>query len=259
MIGARLAMPPGRLATVFCAFALAGAASLAGSVAAPSTFVAAPPVLAQSVPELAGQVTDDAGVVQGRTAEIAGALDTLLGTRGVQLYVAFVPTTGGEQPTSFTRSTFEHNGLGGNDLLLLVAVQDQRYAWWDNGAVPSLQSTEIDQLLSQTLEPRFRANDYAGGVIDFAGSLVEALGAADGGTGRRDGPRHASRGRWHGRACFGLRAVARHPGRPGPAARRRLPPVGVVASASDRPHEGRGTRPPHRRARPPGERPADRR
>ena len=183
MIGARLFVPPRRLAFVICAFALAGAGLLAGPVTGPSPLIATAPVLAQSVPHLAGQVTDEAGVVGGRTADIAAALDALLSVRGVQLYVAFVSTTGGDVPKSFAQATFEQNGLGGNDMLLLVAVQDHRYAWWENGAVPSLQSSEIDQLLSRTLEPRFRANDYAGGAIDFADALGAALGGATGASG----------------------------------------------------------------------------
>ncbi len=180
MIGARLRLPPKRHTIALCAFALAGAASL--------PLVATPPVLAQSVPRLTGQVTDTSGVVGGRSADITAALDTLLATRGVQLYVAFVPTTAGDVPQSFTEATFEQNGLGGNDMLLLVATDDHRYAWWENGAVPSLTSDQIDQLLSRTLEPRFRANDYAGGVADFAHGLAAALGGSGGAAGATTAP-----------------------------------------------------------------------
>jgi uncharacterized membrane protein YgcG len=184
MTGARLPVPPRRIRRGFVALALAGAAWLGGAASGSIVPLALgpSPAQAQSVPHLAGQVTDEAGVVGGRTADISAAFDTLLSTRGVQLYVAFVPTTGGDVPQSFTRATFEQNGLGGNDMLLLVAVQDHRYAWWENGAVPSLQSNDIDQLLSRTLDPRFRSNDYAGGVIDFAKALGAALGGATGGT-----------------------------------------------------------------------------
>ncbi|HEX7949128.1 MAG TPA: TPM domain-containing protein [Candidatus Limnocylindrales bacterium] len=171
MIGARLRVRPTQLAVALGALALAVAAALPGSIAPPSVF-------AQSVPRLSGPVTDESGVAGGRTAVIEAALGTLLRTRGVQLYVAFVPTTGGDVPQSFTQATFEQNGLGGNDMLLLVATDDHRYAWWENGAVPSLQSNEVDQLLSRTLEPRFRAGDYPGGVIDFANGLAAALGGS---------------------------------------------------------------------------------
>ncbi|HEY6013927.1 MAG TPA: TPM domain-containing protein, partial [Candidatus Limnocylindrales bacterium] len=169
MIGARLPVPLKPLAGAVAAIVLAGAASFSG-------LVGATPVLAQSVPRLASQITDESGVVGGRSAEIGRALDRLLQERGVQLFVAFVPTTSGDVPQSFAQATFEQNGLGGNDMLLLVATDDHRYAWWENGAVPSLPSNEIDQLLSRTLDPRFRAGDYPGGVIDFADGLAAALG-----------------------------------------------------------------------------------
>ncbi len=245
MIGAGRAVSRSRLAAAVCAFAVVGTASLIGAVAGPSSFMAPAPVLAQSVPNLVGQVTDEAGVVDGRAADVAEALDALLGSRGVQLYVAFVTTTGGAVPRSFTQATFEHNGLGGNDMLLLVAVQDRRYAWWEDGAVPSLQSTEIDQLLSRTLEPRFQANDYAGGVIDFAGALGAALGGAGGGTVPTIAPATVP--------------VAAEPGTDVEPARDLGPlpgillgavllvagisaPVGVVETAPDRPAEGGGAR-----------------
>ena len=171
MIGVRPRTPPRRLAVVLGAIALGVAAAFPGSFG-PN------PALAQSVPHLSGQVTDESGVVGGRTADIEAALGKLLRTRDVQLYVAFVPTTGGDVPQAFTRATFEQNGLGGNDMLLLVATDDHRYAWWENGAVSSLQSSDIDQLLSRTLEPRFQAGDYPGGVIDFANGLAAALGGS---------------------------------------------------------------------------------
>lgn len=138
------------------------------------------PVAAQDVPTLASQVTDEAGVVGGGRAGLERALAGLLDRDNVQLYVAFVRTTGSDTAAAFARTTFEQNGLGGNDLLLLVAVDDRRYGWWDDGAVPTLSSGEIDQLLSRTLEPRFRAGDYAGGVGDLATALGAALAASSG-------------------------------------------------------------------------------
>lgn len=175
LIGVRPRVPRRRFAVWCRALLLASAALLAVS--------ASTPALAQSVPRLTSQLTDLSGVVDGRATEIEAALDTLLGARGVQLFVAFVPTTGADVPQAFAKATFEQNGLGGNDLLLLVATDDHRYAWWESGAVPSLTSNEIDQLLSRTLDPRFRANDYPGGIVDFANSLAAALGGSGAVTG----------------------------------------------------------------------------
>jgi uncharacterized membrane protein YgcG len=142
-----------------------------------ATISGARPASAQSVPHLAAQVTDEAGVLGGNSAQLDAALADLLDRGGVQLWVAFVAMTGSDTAPAFAQATFEGNGLGGNDLLLLVAVDDHRYGWWDDGSIPSLSSGAVDQLLSQTLEDRFRAGDYAGGVADFAGALADALTA----------------------------------------------------------------------------------
>jgi uncharacterized membrane protein YgcG len=145
---------------------------------------AAPPVIAQSVPKLAAQVTDDAGALSGGRGDLDAAL-TRLQDAGVQLWVAFVHTTGSDTPGDFAKATFEQNGLGGNDMLLVVAVDDHRYAWWEQGAVSSLSSSTIDADASRTLEPRFRAGDYAGGVADFADAIRTDL--ASGGKPGGDG------------------------------------------------------------------------
>lgn len=165
--------------------ALASAALLfLGSAARPLAVpVGAPPaapavVDAQSVPRLSGQITDEAGVVGGGRGALQDALDRLLHDRNVQLYVAFVATTGAETADTFAQETFQQNSLGGNDLLLLVAVDDHHYAWWDNGAVPQLSSGQVDALLSQNLESYFRNGDYPGGVAAFAAALGRALASA---------------------------------------------------------------------------------
>lgn len=165
-------------ATVVLAFlATIAAVSLGAGVAA-----------AQSVPRLAGQITDQAGVLQGDRASLEHALDSLLTERGVQLYAAFVPTTGSQTASDFAAETFLQNGLGGNDLLLLVAVGDRRYGWWEDGAIGQLSSDSVDGLLSSTLEPRFRAGDYAGGVADFASGLGRALAQSSGSQPAGGGP-----------------------------------------------------------------------
>jgi uncharacterized membrane protein YgcG len=136
---------------------------------------AARPIAAQDVPRLDGQVTDQVGVVGGGRPALDQALKDLLDRAAVQLWIAFVKTTGTETAPAFAEATFAGNGLGGNDFLLVVAVDDRRYGWWEVNAVPSLATDEIDALLSLTLEPRFRAGDYPGGVADFATALEARL------------------------------------------------------------------------------------
>ena len=89
--------------------------------------LAAAPVLAvDELPRLQDRVTDQADVLSDAdVATIEGALDALEDSDNIQLFVAFIDSTGVEDVTSFTEGTAETSSLGGNDALLLVAVEDR--------------------------------------------------------------------------------------------------------------------------------------
>ena len=160
------------------ALALGGALLLALTLASAA--------LGQSAPRLQGQVTDQTGSLGGGAASVQSALDALLNAQGVQLYVAFVSTSGGVTAQELAQETYTQNGLGGNDMVLLVAVSDRRYGYYQDGALGSLTATDVNALLSSTLEPRFRAGDYAGGIVAFANGLGRAMagGAVPGAAGQ---------------------------------------------------------------------------
>jgi uncharacterized membrane protein YgcG len=145
--------------------------------------LAHPAVLAQNTVTLKSQITDQTGVLSSGTAEVQSALDNLLSQDNVQLWLEFIPTSGSTSATQLAQETFQANGLGGNDLLLLVAVDDHRYGWWESatgdvGKATGLPSNTIDNVLSSDLEPGFRAGDYPGGVASFAKGLASAIEAA---------------------------------------------------------------------------------
>ncbi|HEY6057721.1 MAG TPA: TPM domain-containing protein, partial [Candidatus Limnocylindrales bacterium] len=121
-----------------------GAPLVATVLAWIATLSLAASALAQGVPRLGAQVTDETGVLGGASS-VASALNDLLGSRDVQLWIAFVHTTGNQTPSDFAQATFTQNGLGGNDALLVVAVDDHRYAWWeaDNGPLRGIRD-EVD-------------------------------------------------------------------------------------------------------------------
>ncbi len=164
---------PARLSRALRPFILAAAALL----------TLAPLVFAQGTVTLKTQITDQTGVLDGQTSQIQTALDRLLNQDNVQLWLEFIPTSGSSSAAQLAQETFQANGLGGNDLLLLVAVNDHRYGWWeaangDIGTATGLTGATIDGILSSSLEPSFRAGDYSGGVISFAGALGSAVEAA---------------------------------------------------------------------------------
>jgi uncharacterized membrane protein YgcG len=157
----------GRLRSIIRPFLLAGGlllllASGAGALA---------------TPKLSSQITDQTGVLGSDQTSVQTALDSLQNGQNVQLWVVFIPTTGSATAPDFARQTFEANGLGGNDMILLVAVNDHRYGWWEVDAT-GLPKLQIDSLMSSRMEPPFKSGDYAGGVVAFAGGLGDAVAAA---------------------------------------------------------------------------------
>ena len=137
----------------------------------------APAAAAASAPHLAGQITDQTGVIGSGQGQVQGAIDDLLNRENVQLWLVLIPTTDGATAQDLAQQTFGSNGLGGNDMVLLIAVDDHRYGWWETTAT-GLPGTQVDGLLSSEMEPGFRAGDYAGGIVQFVKSLGSAIDAA---------------------------------------------------------------------------------
>ena len=161
-------------------------AIIAGAV----LLLAAQGALAQSAIKLSSQVTDQTGVLSSGMTRVQSALDGLQSSHDVQLWLVFVSTTGSDTADTVAQGTWDLNGLGGNDFLLLVAVDDHRYAWREGnasgnaslGAATGLSSDAINGLLGSDLEPYFKSGDYVGGVVAFANGLgKEMAGGSSGG------------------------------------------------------------------------------
>jgi uncharacterized membrane protein YgcG len=130
-------------------------------------------------PRLQDSVTDTAGVLSaGDEARIADALQQLRDEHDVQLFVAFVNTTGDATVTDFARSTAEMSSLGGNDALLLVAVEDRSDALWVGDSLDSITDAEIDAILTGAVEPKLASGDFAGAMIAGAAAVGEAVASA---------------------------------------------------------------------------------
>ena len=91
--------------------------------------VAAPALALDEPPRLEDPVTDQADVLTAaEEAEVVGALEQLRDDTGVQLFTAYVDTTGGADVNAFTEDTAVVSSLGGNDALILVAIEDRSYS-----------------------------------------------------------------------------------------------------------------------------------
>jgi uncharacterized membrane protein YgcG len=131
-------------------------------------------VRAEDPPRLTGTVTDATGVLSGDEDRIEDAAATLLDDHGVQLFVVFVDTTEDLNAPEFASQTAAQNSLGGDDALLLVAVEDRTDAIWVADGLAEITDAEIDDAIVGALEPRLRDGDFAGAVI----AAAEALGTA---------------------------------------------------------------------------------
>ena len=138
--------------------------------------VLAPGALAQSTPKLESQITDQAGVLGSGQGRVMSALTDLLDNQNVQLWLVLVPSTDGTLAADEATSIFQSNGLGGNDLVLLIAVNDHRYGYADMSAT-GLPGSELDSLLSSEMEPSFVAGDYPGGIVNFVMALGKQIDA----------------------------------------------------------------------------------
>src|SRR6185437_760809 len=136
---------------------------------------------ADDVPRLAGPITDttkDQVLASGRS-QMQPALDDLLRTDDIQLFVLFVDTTGSLTVTEFADESARVNSLGGNDALLVVAMTDRTDAIWRSDTyLDRLTDRELLTVLSQRVEPKLRGGDLAGAVIASAQGIREASATA---------------------------------------------------------------------------------
>ena len=183
------------------------------------------PASAGSPHRLAGPITDDVSALGGSTSGVQASLDDLQRATGAQLWVWYTDTLGGRAPGDFATATAQASDLGTTDLLLVIALNDRTYGYWKGDNV-KVSDAELEQVLSQEMEPALQSTDYAGAITATAGGLQAAMAP---GAARHPGRagRHADPGPHGGaRREFDRKRFDRHPvdraARGGPARRRWL-------------------------------------
>lgn len=126
---------------------------------------------ALEVPPLRGRVNDYAGVMsQDQVRALESQLAQFEQETGHQIAVLTVPTLAGEDIEGFSIRVAENWKLGkkgfDNGVILLVAVKDRKLrlevGYGLEGVLPDAIA---DRIIRDYIVPRFRAQDYAGGVI----------------------------------------------------------------------------------------------
>ncbi len=134
-----------------------------------------------AIPALTSPVVDTTGTLDAaqRQALEAQAL-ALQQRKGSQLQILMVPSTAPETIEQYTQRVFEQWQIGrkgvDDGVLLVVAKDDRRVriepGYGLEGAIPDAIANRVIQ---EYLAPRFRANDYAGGLADASAALVKLI------------------------------------------------------------------------------------
>ena len=161
MVRTRRALHPARL--LAAVLAAIGLVVLGGASA-----------LADAPFDVPDQITDRADVL-GDTGPLQDDLDALQRDHELQLFVVYVDSFDGSDPQEWTQQTFETSGMGGNDVLLAVAVEDRRYGMWTTEA-SGLDPDDISRVQTRDVEPALADDDWAGAVT----AAAEGLGSGGG-------------------------------------------------------------------------------
>jgi uncharacterized protein len=134
-----------------------------------------------AVPTLTRHVTDLTGTLTSQQVDQLDAqLTNLEKQKGAQLVVLMVGTTEPDDFEDYSLRVAEQNKLGrkgvDDGVLLLIARNDRRVrievGYGLEGAIPDAASARI---IREYIAPKFRVNDYAGGINDAVGALTQLI------------------------------------------------------------------------------------
>lgn len=120
------------------------------------------------------QLTDRAGVLGGEQESLRAELEQLRSEQGVQLFFVYVDSFDAASGEVWAEQTFEVSGMGGDDVLVAIAVQDRRYGTWtteESGVSPG----EDSEVRAAYIEPALAGNDWSGAVQGAAEGYARAV------------------------------------------------------------------------------------
>ena len=135
----------------------------------------------QAIPPLTARVIDSTGTLDtGQTQALEAKLAAFEKARGSQIVVLMVPTTQPEDIFDYTQRVGDLWKIGrkdvGDGVLLVVAKNDRKVriatAKALEGAIPDLAARQI---IDRALTPRFRQNDFAGGLNAAADQIMARI------------------------------------------------------------------------------------
>ncbi|SED84449.1 TLP18.3, Psb32 and MOLO-1 founding protein of phosphatase [Arthrobacter alpinus] len=123
-------------------------------------------------------IIDNANVLGSREAEVQAAIDKLGQDHGLTFFVVYVDSFDGEPEVEWGQQVATKKQLGANDALLVVAVQDRKYALLaDQDKIPETKNQSIQ---TNAIKPRLAQKEWAQAAIDAAAALGDAAGGGSG-------------------------------------------------------------------------------
>ncbi|HEX8526133.1 TPM domain-containing protein [Allosphingosinicella sp.] len=146
-------------------------------------FWGAVPAAAQTLPALTGRVVDQANLIPpAEEAALTAKLEALERSTSRQLVVATVPDLQGESVEDFAFRLAEAWKPGDreadNGAILLVAPAERRVRIEvGDGLEPIMTDAMSHIIIRDRITPRFKANDYPGGINAGVDAIIEQLQA----------------------------------------------------------------------------------
>jgi uncharacterized protein len=135
----------------------------------------------QPVPPLAARVTDLAGTLTtAERAALEEKLEAFEARKGAQLAVLIVPTTRPEEIEQYSIRVVDAWKLGrerpDDGALLLVAMQDRALRIEvGRGLEGALTDLVANRIIDETITPRFRDGDFAGGISAGVDRIIQVI------------------------------------------------------------------------------------
>jgi len=148
-----------------------------------AAFLLAAPAAAQSFPQLTGRVVDQADLLNPQQeAELTNKLAALEQASSRQLVVVTVPSLEGYDIADYGYRLGRRWGIGrrgaNNGALLIVAVSEHKIRIEVGYGLEGILTDALsDQIIREQMRPRFRADDYPGGINAGADAIIQQLQA----------------------------------------------------------------------------------
>ena len=150
-------------------------------LAAPIAFCIAAPAFALFFPQLTGRVVDQAGVMSAASRSAVEAKSKELEDKsGIQLVVATVKSLQDSDVETYANGLFRFWRLGeakkNNGVLLLVAPAEHKVRIEVGyGLEGTLTDALASVIITSAIVPRFKANDYSGGIERGVDGIISVL------------------------------------------------------------------------------------